>query len=107
MMRVIAVSVLALAATPARAFWILDHGQLTLDRLDPIISPGAVSSHVHVAVGARAFGPIATNVSAQAAGCTTSPVQADKSMYWVPQLYHQNLNNGVRSSLRIDAQIEC
>lgn len=36
--------------------WVLNHAQtLALSRMDPIISPGAVSSHVHNVFGGSAF----------------------------------------------------
>lgn len=36
--------------------WILTHAQtLLLGRVDPIVNPGAISSHVHNVVGASNF----------------------------------------------------
>lgn len=60
------------------AFWIIAHGTLTRDRLDPIVSPGKVSSHVHTVVGASNFGPTEDTDTLQASNCTTAPVQDDK-----------------------------
>jgi hypothetical protein len=39
------------------SFWIVSHGPLTATRLDPIVSPGAISGHVHAIVGGSNFGP--------------------------------------------------
>lgn len=62
----------------ANAFWIIAHGTLTRDRLDPIVDPGKVSSHVHTVVGASNFGPTLDTSLLQASDCTTAPVQDDK-----------------------------
>lgn len=93
LLRLIVVTTLFLAQRVS-AFWILSHSTLTIDRLDPIIEPGKVSSHVHTVIGASAFGPTVSTESLQASNCTTSPVQDDLSSYWAPQLYHQNPENG-------------
>lgn len=92
MVRLAAATILILAER-ASAFWILSHSTLTIDRLDPIIEPGKVSSHVHTVIGASAFGPTVSVESLQASNCTTSPVQDDSSSYWAPQLYRQNTEN--------------
>lgn len=82
----------------ARAFWILDHSSLTQDRLDPIVEEGRVSAHVHNIIGGSAFGATLDTGRMAAAACSTAPVQADRSNYWVPQLYHRDAN-GVRLCL--------
>lgn len=109
-----AASFLALASLHANAYWIISHSILTHDRLDPIVSPGKVASHVHTVVGASNFGPTVSVESLQASNCTTAPVQKDKryavtkcllsitcslassalpcSSYWAPQLYSVNSN---------------
>jgi hypothetical protein len=75
--RAVAAAVLV-GPTLTNAFWILTHGSLTHDRLDPLLSPGKVSTHVHTVVGASNFAPITTFDTLQSSECTTSPVQADK-----------------------------
>lgn len=85
----------ALLPGATRAFWILDHGSLTQDRLDPIVEAGRVSSHVHNIVGGSAFAATLDASTMARSNCTTSPVQADRSNYWVPQLYHRDATNGV------------
>ncbi|EIW67152.1 hypothetical protein TREMEDRAFT_65020 [Tremella mesenterica DSM 1558] len=67
--------------------WILNHVPLAQGRLDPIVSPGGVSGHVHAIVGGSAFEPTyhyADNLQAH--------VSIDKSNYWAPQLYRHNEN---------------
>ncbi|KAL5482302.1 hypothetical protein ACEPAI_8896 [Sanghuangporus weigelae] len=76
----------------AYGFWILAHSSLTIDRLDPIISPGKVSTHVHTVVGASNFGPTASGENLLQSKCTTTLVQDDKSSYWAPQLYYRSEN---------------
>ena len=81
-----------LAVLPADAFWRLPCGRIQLGRLDPIISPGGVSGHVHTISGPNNFGVSSTNATLQNAFCTSCPVQADKSAYWTPQLYYRYAN---------------
>jgi hypothetical protein len=81
------------------AFWILDHGQLMQDRLDPILTPGAVGPHVHTIIGSSNFRATLDAQTMTASNCTTSPVQADKSSYWAPQLYHHDHTNNVSRCL--------
>lgn len=75
---------LLLAVVPVRSFWIISHHPLVAQRLDPIVAPNGISSHTHTFVGSAAIQPN-QNVDTM---CTTSPVKADKSKYWAPQLYY-------------------
>jgi hypothetical protein len=76
----------------------LAHGQiftvncqpLTIQRGDPIISPGAISAHVHAVIGGTAFQQTMGLNTAVNAKDTTCDKKIDKSNYWQPQLYHQN-----------------
>ncbi|CAO1613714.1 unnamed protein product [Sympodiomycopsis kandeliae] len=77
------------------SFWIISHHPLVSQRLDPIISPNGLSSHVHAFVGSKAIKPN-ENVDSS---CTTSPVKADKSKYWAPQLYYYHGKNQTFSSV--------
>jgi hypothetical protein len=45
----------------AWAFFTVDCGIVTIERSDPLVSPGAVSAHTHVVAGSDTFGPSATN----------------------------------------------
>ena len=73
-----AAALLVFATLYADAYWIVQHKILTHDRLDPIVSPGKVGSHVHTVVGASNFGPTVSFESLQASNCTTAPIQKDK-----------------------------
>lgn len=62
---------------------------LTIQRGDPIASPGQISPHVHVVVGGTAFQLTQSNDQAVLANATTCDKVLDNSNYWQPQLYHQ------------------
>jgi hypothetical protein len=68
-------------------------------RLDPIISPGKVSGHVHRFYGSNYVDENLHTASemAKLGRCSTTAVQDDKSLYWVPQLYHQAANGTLTS----------
>ncbi|KAF2644046.1 hypothetical protein P280DRAFT_466734 [Massarina eburnea CBS 473.64] len=72
---------------PVTAFFTITCPRIVRDRLDPIVSPGRVSGHVHNIVGGAGFGPNYTYEEALASKCTSCPVKEDKSNYWTPQLY--------------------
>ncbi|KUJ15357.1 WSC-domain-containing protein, partial [Mollisia scopiformis] len=60
-------------------------------RVDPIISPGVPSGHVHAIQGGNAFGMTMTDTQAlDQSTCTSSLVKNDKSNYWTPSLYFQD-----------------
>jgi Domain of unknown function (DUF1996). len=69
-------------------------GPLTEGRMDPIISPGTASSHVHAIQGGSNFNLSMENNALLDSPCTSSLVQADKSNYWTPSLYFQDPTNG-------------
>jgi len=69
-------------------------GPLTQGRMDPIISPGIASSHVHVIQGGSNFNLTMENDALLDSRCTSSLVEADKSNYWTPSLYFQDPTNG-------------
>lgn len=62
---------------------------LTIQRGDPIVSPGQISAHVHAVVGGSNFQQRLSNDEARAAKATTCDKVLDNSNYWQPQLYHQ------------------
>ncbi|KAJ3278647.1 hypothetical protein HK104_002151, partial [Borealophlyctis nickersoniae] len=88
-------SLLALSS-PASAFWRLPCGQtLTISRADPIIqgpTGGGHSHHAHNVFGGSAFNLVNTFDEIRNSKCTTCMVKQDKSVYWIPQLYHKNAN---------------
>ena len=82
-------------------------------RVDPILSFGAVSGHVHKICGASSewptklgtslsvltshldAGPSSTYTTLQNSSCSSCEIQADRSMYWTPQLYYHRGNGTV------------
>jgi hypothetical protein len=78
----------------------LVHGQiftvncqpLTIQRGDPIISPGTISAHVHAVIGGTAFQQTMGLTTAKNAFDTTCDRKLDHSNYWQPQLYHKMAN---------------
>jgi len=85
-----------LASIPSTsAFWRMPcSGPIVTERADPIISPGKVSGHVHTIYGGSAFNFTMDYAEARAAECTSCRVTADRSNYWVPELfYHDSSNN--------------
>lgn len=69
-----------------------------VERADPIISPDALSGHVHQIFGASAFASELSYDALQGSGCTTvgdasgDGNGADKSSYWHPALYMEAAN---------------
>ncbi|WVQ94806.1 hypothetical protein IAU59_001889 [Kwoniella sp. CBS 9459] len=71
-------------------FFVVQHGKsLITGRLDPVVSPGAVSGHVHAIIGTSSFKPTYTYENSMAGRCTTANVAVDKSSYWAPNLYRK------------------
>lgn len=69
-------------------------GPLVSGRMDPIISPGGPSGHVHTIQGGNAFAVTMTDQQALASTCTSSLVKNDKSNYWTPSLYFKDPTTG-------------
>lgn len=71
----------------------------SVQRIDPILSPGTISQHVHQVFGSSALSPDMTYDSLQTSNCTTVADAsdhgnaADHSVYWHPALYME-ANNG-------------
>jgi hypothetical protein len=79
--------------TAQAANWNTDVGILVTERLDPIVSPNQVASHMHSIIGGSAFGAAYNQGDLAKSGCTTFPISVDKSNYWHPKPYWIN-NNG-------------
>ena len=62
-------------------------GPLVEGRMDPIVSPGVASGHVHAVQGGNNFALTMTDDQALASTCTSALVKNDKSNYWTPSLY--------------------
>ncbi|KAH8691567.1 hypothetical protein BGW36DRAFT_400817 [Talaromyces proteolyticus] len=67
---------------------------LTIQRGDPVISPGVISNHTHVVVGGTAFNRSMSQDAAPNALGTTCSVAIDRSNYWQPLLYHIRSDGG-------------
>ncbi|KAI2613481.1 WSC-domain-containing protein [Hypoxylon fragiforme] len=74
------------------AYWRMSCSLIQTSRLDPIVSPGAVSAHVHKVSGASNFGLSNTYQDLIDSQCTSCEIQDDKSIYWTPQLYYEHAN---------------
>lgn len=89
-------AVAVLSAAPsvlASRHMILPGGMIAYTREDPIVNPGAVSSHVHAISGASNFNANSNYQSLREAKCTTLPIQElDKSAYWTSGVYYQDQN---------------
>lgn len=102
-MRVTNLSVLATlaswaaAAQSERTFAVLrfdGDGFMTEGRVDPIISPGTVSSHLHGIMGGSNFGTTVEGDQLLSSPCTNAKIKNDKSNYWAPQVFFHDPNNG-------------
>lgn len=99
-MRTTFISLLAIASQlhGVESFWrmICDRAIVTA-RIDPIISPGAISAHTHSITGASGVDYGATYDDLRNSKCTTCQVTQDLSAYWVPQLYYVHENGTYES----------
>jgi hypothetical protein len=77
----------------ASSVWTVNCAPLTIQRSDPLISPGVASGHVHAIVGGTAFRrDMDEKLDATNAKATTCDKFTDHSNYWCPQLYEQSTN---------------
>lgn len=84
---------LAFLISPTTAFWRMPcPGRLVDERADPLVSPGVVSGHVHSIAGGSGFSFNMTYEDARASSCSSCPIKADLSNYWVPHLYYRAEN---------------
>lgn len=88
------VDVLA-AAAPMRdddAVRIRMDNPLLLSRSDPLINPGAPSTHLHTIYGSNAFNITMDADTARSGSCSTTSSQDDLSSYWHPTLFYLEKN---------------
>ncbi|KAI8943290.1 hypothetical protein NX059_001310 [Plenodomus lindquistii] len=104
-------STLGLIATANAFFRMSCPGRIVRERLDPVVAPGAISSHVHTISGGSGFSANMTYEDARASKCSSCEIkvylvpphavldqqptttQEDKSNYWTPTLYARLRNN--------------
>lgn len=68
--------------------WHMDYSwTLVRESLDPIVSPNGVASHMHRVIGGSNFGAAYNHETYESSSCSSVAIQADKSAYWMPQLY--------------------
>ncbi|KAJ7042817.1 hypothetical protein C8F04DRAFT_55106 [Mycena alexandri] len=76
--------------SPCGAYWLMaSNNILTTQRLDPVVSPGSVSTHAHSVLGGSNFNFNTSTTALRNSSCTSIPIPEDKSNYWFPQLYFQ------------------
>lgn len=89
----IAIAALATGASLVQArsdpFVIHSLPPIAVARIDPIVNPGEVGSHVHSLFGASNIRNVLNTPEEQLnAECTSAIAEADKSNYWAPTLYY-------------------
>ncbi|KAK3988033.1 hypothetical protein QBC44DRAFT_293930 [Cladorrhinum sp. PSN332] len=74
--------------------------QLVIERLDPLVNPGAVQSpHLHQIVGGNSFNATMTPVEfdpSAASTCTTCSFSEDFSNYWTANIYFKARNGSFK-----------
>ncbi|KLO11497.1 hypothetical protein SCHPADRAFT_831049 [Schizopora paradoxa] len=83
----------SLAKADADHFILTRLSSIAFARLDPIVSPGKVSGHVHNILGGSCFSQnLNTPEEQQACDCSSAIIGDDRSNYWSPALYYQDKN---------------
>ncbi|CAK7213855.1 hypothetical protein SCUCBS95973_001940 [Sporothrix curviconia] len=78
---------------PAEAALRFGCATLSIQRLDPLVQPGAIpSSHLHQIVGGNAFNATMTGDIGNQANCTTCIFSEDFSNYWTAVMYFRAPN---------------
>ncbi|GAB9472376.1 Murein transglycosylase [Globisporangium polare] len=83
----LAVAAAAIAGSADAMFRFDCFNNLVVDRVDPIASLGSASGHLHAVSGGNGFSMNADGDAMRNSTCTSCPISADLSAYWVPQLY--------------------
>lgn len=91
------------AVKDERTFAVLrfNNKQLTKGRMDPIISPGQASTHVHNVMGGSNFGLSSTGEQLMSSACSNAKVKGDNSNYWYPSLYFRDPTTGQLEDVEI------
>jgi hypothetical protein len=63
-------------------------------RMDPIVSPGQPSQHMHSVFGGSKFGLNANGQKLSQSKCTSAKVKGDKSAYWMPTVFFHDEEAG-------------
>lgn len=75
---------------------------VTRGRMDPIVSPGEVSNHVHNVMGGSGFSSSATVEDLENSKCSNAMVKGDNSAYWFPTVYFYDKSNSSFESVEVD-----
>ena len=78
------------------------NGPLVSGRVNPIVSPGVASGHVHVFQGGNAFSLNMTDTQLLSSTCTSALFKNDKSNYWTPTLYFQDPVSRLLEDVQMD-----
>ncbi|KAL2760399.1 hypothetical protein ACRALDRAFT_1059783 [Sodiomyces alcalophilus JCM 7366] len=82
-------------ALKAEAFFRMEcQGRVGLARIDPIVSYGEPSQHLHSIHGSSGISMHATYDDLRNGDCTSCRVTQDKSAYWHPSMYFQDGETG-------------
>lgn len=60
---------------------------LAISRLDPIVTPGKSSTHLHIFFGGGGLAPEMSENQAHDAKCTGNNITPNKNTYWSPHLF--------------------
>ncbi|KAI9062003.1 WSC-domain-containing protein [Trametes sanguinea] len=98
-------SLVTLAAV-ANAYWTFGGTPVLVQtRLDSIVNPDSIGTHVHAITGASGFSNHYDYDQLVQSNCTTITVQADKSNYWMPQMYHRDKDTGAFQAMPTEFNI--
>ncbi|KAF2639233.1 hypothetical protein P280DRAFT_56511 [Massarina eburnea CBS 473.64] len=67
---------------------------MSIQRLDPAVSPGQESSHLHSFDGGNGLALDTTFAGLQSSTCTSARIKPDNSLYWRPTLFWNGNNTG-------------
>ncbi|KAF2756117.1 hypothetical protein EJ05DRAFT_539918 [Pseudovirgaria hyperparasitica] len=76
------------------AFYNRDGNALSYQQIDPALSPGTKSSHLHSFDGGNALAASMDYNVTQESTCTTNKIRPDLSNYWRPTLFWNGNNTG-------------
>ena len=79
-----AIGVLAIASQTNAFFRLPCAAPIVIERADPVVNPGQVSSHVHTVMGGNGFGFEMNYAATQRSTCSSCTVIEDNSNYWIP-----------------------
>ncbi|KAF2649300.1 hypothetical protein K491DRAFT_208702 [Lophiostoma macrostomum CBS 122681] len=97
-MKTLFLSLIVSLVSPASGFFVLQcYSRLVDERVDPILSPGVASGHVHVISGGNGFNATMDYKKARTSTCSTCNFKQDLSNYWTPKLYFEAQNGSFLS----------